>query len=214
MTTTDALSLLAGFRLEDGRRWGDAATAVQLADAVAVLDTTGPRRHWLGRSRGYSKTTDVAGLGVAMLIEQLSPGAMCYAAAADADQAALLVNAIRGFVSRTPELADAVQVQARRVIATRTGSVLEVIAADAASAYGLLPALLLIDELCQWRSTPNSREFFTTEGPPWLLGIRWSISTGCEEPPSFAGQPGWLPMIVAAPLSNRSPRRRPYASVD
>jgi phage terminase large subunit-like protein len=184
VTATDALSLLAGFRLEDGRRWGDAATSVQMADAVAVLDRTGPRRHWLGRSRGYSKTTDVAGLGLAMLIEQLLPGSLCYAAAADADQAALLVNAVRGFVTRTPGLADAVQVQARRVIAIRTGSVLEVIAADAASAYGLLPALLLIDELCQWKSTANSREFYTalTSALPKVPDARLVVLTTAGDP--------------------------------
>lgn len=162
MTTTDAaLGLLASLVLEDGRRWGEAAVPHQWADARAVLDVDGPRRHWLGRSRGYSKTTDVGGLASAMMLTQLAPGSTAYAGAADRDQARLLADKVRGFVQRTPELAGALDVQSYRVVAVRSGVVLDILAADAASAYGLTPALLVLDEVCQWPSTANAREFHT-----------------------------------------------------
>ena len=60
---------------ESGRRWGDAATAVQKLDAQAVLDQASPTPyHFLTRARGYSKTADIAGIGIAALLEQLPPG--------------------------------------------------------------------------------------------------------------------------------------------
>jgi hypothetical protein len=51
----DALDLLLGLVLEDGRRWGDAASEWQRSDAEAILDLSGPRLHYLTRPRGASK---------------------------------------------------------------------------------------------------------------------------------------------------------------
>lgn len=154
----DAVSLLV---LEGGRRWGDAATPEQRADVAAVLDVAAEQRmHWLGRSRGRSKTTDVAAMSLAALLVQLPAGAQAYAAAADRDQARLLLDAARGFVQRTPELAGAVDVQAGRIVAHSPGVVLEVLAADAASSWGLRPYWLVCDELCQWPDTRGARAFW------------------------------------------------------
>jgi hypothetical protein len=83
-----------------------------------------------------------------------------YCAAADADQSALLLRAIDGFVRRSPILSAHVEVQSRRVVFPRPGVELVVMASDAASSYGLLPAWLLLDELCQWPSSPNARAFY------------------------------------------------------
>jgi hypothetical protein len=77
------------------------------------------------RPRGASKTTDLAGIGIATLLEQLPPASRSYAAAADRDQAALLVDAMAGFVSRTPGLP--LKVDAWKATATRTGATLEVL---------------------------------------------------------------------------------------
>jgi len=154
------LDLLAGLVLESGARWGEVASDHQRADAVAVLTGEDRRRHWLGRSRGYSKTTDVAGMSVVALLEQLPSGAAGFAVAADKDQARLIVDAIRGFVARTPELRGAFVVDAYKVAAPRRSTALEVLAADGASAWGLLPAWLVIDELCQWPATANARTVY------------------------------------------------------
>src|SRR6186997_401840 len=87
VTMTDgAMRLLAALVLEDGRRWGEAAHPFQRDDACAVLDLSGPRRHYLTRPRGGSKTSDCAGVSIAMLLEQAPPGSRAYAFAADQDQ--------------------------------------------------------------------------------------------------------------------------------
>ncbi|HWC35940.1 MAG TPA: terminase large subunit [Mycobacteriales bacterium] len=155
----EPLSLLGALPLESGRRWGEAATEVQWDDARAVLGSDGPRRHWLGRSRGYSKTTDAAALTIVALLTLLAPGAYGYAAAADRDQARLLLAAIAGFARRAPALREVLDVQAWRVVSRRSGAVVEVLPADAASSWGLLPSWLVIDELCQWPTTGNARAF-------------------------------------------------------
>jgi hypothetical protein len=182
------LALLASLVLEDGRRWGEAAHPHQWRDARAVLSVDGPRRHWLGRARGWSKTTDVAGLSLAVMLTQLSPGAAAYAAAADRDQARLLTDKIRGFTTRTPELVGSVTTQAYRVVAERSGVVLDVLAADAASSYGLTPSLLVIDELAQWSSTANAREFYMalSTSLPKVPDSRMVIMTTAGDPAHFS----------------------------
>jgi hypothetical protein len=210
----DALAFMAGLRLEDGRRWGEAATQVQVGDAAAVLDREGPRRHWISRARGYAKTQDAAGWTIAACSTQLPRSATGYAAAADADQARLLVDSIGGFVARTPALQGRVDVQTRKVAFLEAGVDLVVLPADASSSWGLRPAWLVVDELCQWGSTANARAFFdalwsalpkisqaraaiiTTSGDPahWSRKVYdLAVSESgwrCSETP---GPPPWMP---------------------
>jgi hypothetical protein len=72
---TTTADLLAALVLGDGRRWGEVAEPLQLADAAAVLDpasatpcTSSPD------PRGASKTIDLAGIAAAALLEQLPLG--------------------------------------------------------------------------------------------------------------------------------------------
>ena len=64
----NARDVLARLRLPDGRLWIDAAYPFQIEDARAVLAEDGPPYSLLTRSRGSSKTTDLAGLALAMLL--------------------------------------------------------------------------------------------------------------------------------------------------
>jgi hypothetical protein len=109
MSISTALAVLAGLVLEDGRRWGEAAASWQWADARAVREGL-KRFAYLTRPRGASKTTDLAGIAIAALVELLPPASRSYAAAADRDQARLLVDAMDGLVSRTPEIRGALKV--------------------------------------------------------------------------------------------------------
>lgn len=180
-----ALDLLYALRLEDGRRWGEASTVEQQADAAAVLDERSRTPfHFLTRSRGYSKTTDQAGVAVAALLAQLPPGSRAYAVAADRDQARLMLDAVEGFVARTPELAGALSVGAWRVTATRSGSTLEALAADAAGAWGLRPAFVVVDELSGWSGTPGPRRLFeaVTSAVAKLRTARLAIITTAGDP--------------------------------
>lgn len=153
----DCMGTLGGLRLESGRPWAEVAHAFQVADARAILEVGARARlHFLTRPRGGSKTTDLAAISLIALIEQAPQGSSSYAAAADADQAGLLIDAVRGFVLRNPSLASVLKVEARRIVATTTGAALNVLPADSASAYGLRPWLTVIDELSVWPSTSNS----------------------------------------------------------
>lgn len=148
----DALALLQALVLEDGRRWGDAACDFQLEDARAVLGMRGEPFHFLTRSRGAAKTSDLAGIAVAAMLTQAPPSARLYGLAADRDQARLLIDSVRGYAERTPELRGRLQVDAWRVAAGRD-VVLEALAADAASSWGLRPWFVVVDEIAQWAST-------------------------------------------------------------
>jgi Phage Terminase len=162
-----ALRLLHALVVDDqGTRWGERATDLQDRDARALLDADAPRRHWVGRSRGYSKTDDLAAITVVVLLEQLRPGDEALAVAADRDQAAIIVRRIRWIAARTPELSRALEVGAYDV-RTRSGVKFECLSADAASSWGRSPRWAVVDELCQHPETPNARTLWE------------SISTAC-----------------------------------
>lgn len=158
-TTVDPLHLLGSLVLDSGKRWGEVATDWQLADATAVL-TPGPddpRLHWLGRPKGGSKTTDVAGIAAAWLVAQAGPHDEAYVIASDRDQAARLLNFARGLIARTPGLGDVLDVQSHQIVNRRTGAKVIALAADVAGGEGILSPLVLVDELGQHADTLAAR---------------------------------------------------------
>lgn len=177
--TEDPLELLAAMRLEDGRRWGEVAADFQVDDARAVL-TPGPddeRLHWLGRPKGGSKTTDVAGQGMAWLLTQARPLDDAYAIASDQEQARRLLDRARGLIARTPALGRRLEVQTHRVVNRATGAGLVALAADAAGAEGLISPLILVDELPQWADTRNARAMWDAaySSIPKVPGLRFVV---------------------------------------
>ena len=132
---------------------------------------------------------------LAAMLTDLPAGSMAYAAAADREQGRLIIDSIRGFVTATPGLASAVDVQAFRVLVPDRGVMLEVLAADAASAWGLRPAWLTVDELTGWPTSAGARMFYDalTSALPKIPGSR-SVTI------STAGSPGhWsFPLYKAA----------------
>jgi hypothetical protein len=183
-TTSKALDLLGGFVLEDGRCWGEAAEEFQWIDAGAILDPEGRPYHFLTRGRGGSKTTDLAAIATVMMIEVLPPGSDAYALAADRDQGRLLVDAIRGFAARTPGLAEVLDIDAYRVTVRGTGTILDVLAADAPGTFGLRPSFLIIDELAQWTDTPTVRTRWAAASTAIakLRGARMVVLTSAGDP--------------------------------
>jgi hypothetical protein len=179
-----ALDVLHGLVCEDGKRWGEVATDWQLADAHAVLNQSGPRFHYLTRPRGASKTTDLGAVAIAALVAQLPARSRSYAAAADRDQAGLLLDSIAGFCERTKGLAGALKIETFKVTALRTGATLEVLAADDASAWGLRPHLLIVDEFAGWKATPGPRRLWRAlfSAMPKVPGSRLAILTTAGDP--------------------------------
>jgi len=210
----EALNQLAGLILEDGRTWGAAATKVQRADAEAILDADAKRRfHFITRARGYSKTTDLGACAIAVLLAQAPPASKSYAVAADQAQARLLLDAVEGFVRRTPGLSAALDVAAWKITSRSSGASLEALAADSAGVWGLLPYFVVADELCEWGTTGAPKRIWeaitsampktggrlvaiTTAGSPshWAKRVRdhaekdklWRLS-------ETKGPPPWMP---------------------
>ena len=155
MKPRDVLAIL---RLEDGRKWLEAAHDWQREDALAVLEGSEPYG-FLTRSRGSSKTTDLAAVALAVLLAA-DVRLRSYWLAADADQGALAVDAIAGFVARTEALAGRVDVQSRRVLVPDSGALLEVLPADAPGAWGLTPHWIFCDELANWNDGVGARRLW------------------------------------------------------
>jgi len=108
-----------------------------------------------------SKTTDVAGLCLALLLTEAPARSRSHVYAVDADQAALFMDAIAGFVARTSGLAGAIDVGARSVTVRSTRATLSVETSDGASALGTRPWLTVADELGVWPSTANHRRLWS-----------------------------------------------------
>ena len=183
-----ALDLLFGVRLEDGSCWGERAEPWQIADATAFLDLGGPRSHYWTRPRGASKTTDAGLVCAVALVEQLPPGARAYVFAGDRDQAGLLVQAVEGARQRTDALRGALDVQSHKLVATRTGAVIEVYASDDASSWGLRPHIIVASEFVAWPDTPGSKRLWRSlfSALPKVPTSRLLIETNSGDPAHFA----------------------------
>lgn len=148
-------------------RFGDVMEPWQKAD-FAALDPAlracngravrgGPpplMRHYLERSRGHSKTTDIA-VACAWALAFATRPIRGFAYAADRDQAALLKQAMETLVRLNPWLGDILAVENNRVVNTAAkhpgkGGTLVIETSDVASSYGILPDLIVADELTHW----------------------------------------------------------------
>lgn len=229
MTTIDPMALMAGLHLEDGRTWGEAAHDFQREDASAVLDSSpdAPRRHYLLRGRGMSKTTDVAGLVLSLMLAEAPTRAKAHVYAVDSEQAALFMDALAGIVGRTPGVAGAVEMGARFMRVRATGATVAVEASDGASAYGTRPWLTVADELAMWPATANHRRLWGavvsavpkvpgsrllvigTAGSPTGLGAEvWEESSASEHwhtSKNPGPSPWWSAADVAATRSDLTP---------
>ncbi|MEZ6049563.1 MAG: terminase large subunit [Planctomycetaceae bacterium] len=107
------------------------------------------RRAYLERPRGHSKTSDMA-LQIAWILENASRPLQGVAAAADRDQAALILQAIRKLIELNPALCPSLVVRKEYVENRYTGSRLDLISSDVQSSWGILPDFVVCDELCHW----------------------------------------------------------------
>lgn len=205
----EAMATMAGLVQEDEEtRWGEVAADWQMADAAAMLDVTGPRKHYLTRPRGGSKTSDVAGVAIAAIRTQLPKLGRGYAFAADRAQARLLLEAIEGFLARTSGLSE-LTMTANELRNLRTGAVLTVMSSDDASAWGLRPHLVICDEFAQWPSTQAARRLWTAiySSIPKVPTARLVVMTSAGDPAHYSfrelerarSEPGWRVSEVPGP---------------
>jgi hypothetical protein len=182
-----AVSIRLALRTETGARWGDIATPEQRADSAAVLDLGGPRHHYHTRPRGGSKSTDVAGDVIAALLTQLPRMSRSYGYAADRDQAGLILDAVRSFIDRTEGLSS-LTVGANVVTNTNTGATFSIEASDDASAFGLRPHLVVVDEVAQWRDAERQRRLWAAlvSALPKVENSRLVAMTSAGDPAHFS----------------------------
>jgi phage terminase large subunit-like protein len=162
---------------------------VMWEDAAAILDpSSATPYHWLGRARGFDKTSGLAGVMVSAMLTQASPGARLFSLASDRDQGRLLVDSVQGYVTRTPELSGALSVDAFKVGAPKVQATLEVVAADAPSSYGLRPWFLGVDELSVWSDTDGPRKLWdaTTSALGKVPGARCVVISSAGDPGHFS----------------------------
>ena len=107
------------------------------------------RRAYIERPRGHSKTSDMA-IQIAWILLAARTPVTGVAAAADKEQAALLLNAIRHLRHVNPTLCGDLSFVEGAVRNSRTGSRLDLISSDVGSSYGILPDFVICDELCHW----------------------------------------------------------------
>jgi phage terminase large subunit-like protein len=209
MSADAARALMASLVLEDGRRWGEAAEPWQWTMVETMADPAAPPNRWESRPRGGSKTSDAAGLALAMLTTAtLPPGSRSYTFAAGRDQARLVVDAADGFVRRTPELSAHVDLDNYRATA-RNGATLEVMSADLATSWGIRPAFVVLDEFAQWPDTNGPRLWESTSSALGKLpGARLLVITTSGDPAHFShkvyeaavSSPMWSVQDVPGPL--------------
>jgi hypothetical protein len=151
------------------------------------------------------------------MLAQLPAASRLYALAADRDQGRLIVDSVAGFASRTPELAGALAIDAWRVTAPRSGSMLEVLAADAPGAFGLRPAFLVVDELAQWADADGPRRLFdaTTSALAKVPDARCLVISSAGDPAHWSYKvleharrdPLWRTSETAGPAPWTDPTR-------
>lgn len=128
-----------------------------------VLDLDNPAPyHFSLRARGWAKSSDAAGIALAIMLVQAPPGSDLYALAADKDQGRLISDTIRGYVTRDKVLglARLVKVSQYRVDVPSKAVTLHIIASDLQGTWGLKPYFLICDELCQWAVTERTQQLW------------------------------------------------------
>jgi hypothetical protein len=192
-SSQDPFSLLGALVLDSGQLWGEVATDWQRTDARALLTldlaSEAPRLHFHTRPRGGSKTVDAAACSLVALITQAPAGSTSHAYARDKDQAALLTEAVAGLVGRTG-LAGLVDIGSWSVTVRAGGARLVVESADAASAYGHLPFLIVADELAQWPTTRAARALWEAlvSGLPKRRDSRLAVLTTAGDPTHWSAK--------------------------
>jgi len=108
-----------------------------------------PTRGYFERPRGHSKTCDAAISSVwAVAFARRQVSGIC--AAGSKDQARLLRDSIERIVRANSWLSKVIGLNNYQVKNKRTGSKLDILAADASHSYGLLIDFAVVDEITNW----------------------------------------------------------------
>ena len=149
----------------------------QKTEICRIYDNShGTRRAIISMGRKNAKTTLAACLLLAHLCgppARNKPNSQLFSAAQSRDQAAIIFALAAKMVRLNPELAQAVTIRetAKELLCPELGTRYRALSADATTAYGLSPALIIHDELGQVR------------GPRSPLYEALETATGAQEDP-------------------------------
>lgn len=132
------------------------------------------RRAIISRGRKNAKTTETAMILLLHICgPEARPNSQLFSAAQSREQASILFSLAAKMVRMSPELNDVVDVKesAKSIVCDELGSVYKALSADAATAYGLSPVLIIHDELGQVR------------GPKFDLYDALETATAAQENP-------------------------------
>lgn len=143
-----------------GKKWDKGIEPWQEEHIFAPLDEIKPNGKWrysllyFELPRGHAKTLIAAAEALRLVITEQEWYIDVFAT--DKDQARITTEFIEGFVRRNPRLAASVVVERNKVYCKETGSRIDVMAADAPSAYGRgglgQGYMAICDELWTWKN--------------------------------------------------------------
>jgi phage terminase large subunit-like protein len=98
------------------------------------------------------------------------------------------MDAIRGFLGRTSEVRGALETESWKVRNPKTDATLQIMSSDEASAWGLRPWLIIVDEFANWRDTPGPNELWRAafSSLPKVKGSRLVVLTSAGDPAHFS----------------------------
>lgn len=120
------------------------------------VGSDGRRRYqfaYISVPRKCGKTTLATAIALYLLFADGEHGAEVYSAATSADQASLVYQLAAAMVRRSPPLRRRARVidSLRRIVVPATDSLYRALPADEATAWGLNPSGVIVDELHAWR---------------------------------------------------------------
>jgi phage terminase large subunit-like protein len=145
-------------RIPEGK---DVGKRVELRDWQKKLikkiynNPLGTRRAIISFGRKNAKTTLSAFLLLTHLCSDVSkPNSQLYSAAQSRDQAAILFNLAAKIVRLSSDLRDFVTVRdtSKQLFCPGRGTLYRALSAEVSTSFGLSPAMIIFDELGQWRT--------------------------------------------------------------
>jgi phage terminase large subunit-like protein len=122
-------------------------------DLRVIYDNpAGTRRAIFSRGRKNAKTTEAAMILLLHLIgPEAKPNGQLFSAAQSRDQASILFSLAAKMVRMSPDLSDVTGIRdtAKQLYCAELGTIYRALSADASTAYGLSPVLIVHDELGQ-----------------------------------------------------------------
>lgn len=138
------------------------------------------RTAWVELARKNGKSTLVYPAGLYALALDGEAGGEVYSIATKRDQAKIVFDMAKRAVTRTPDLAQLIQVFAFKLVNEESGSVFEAVSSDADTLDGLNPSAALCDEIHKWKGRALWDVIETGMGAR-DQPLMWAITTAGED---------------------------------